>query len=87
MRTVKLSASTAMSGVAVFSGRSALDNLEVSDVSRYMSELVEFMETRHPEVLKLLREKKDLTDDVRVALDQSLTEFKDVFRPSSAAQA
>ena len=61
--------------------------LEVSDVARYMSELVDFIETRHPEVLKLLREKKDLTDDVRKALDQALEEFKHVFRPSKAQAA
>jgi F-type H+-transporting ATPase subunit alpha len=61
-------------------------NVEVSDVPRYMMELVEFVETRHPEVLKLLREKRDLTDDVRAALDRSLEEFKDVFRPSAPAQ-
>jgi len=30
----------------------------VSDVPRYMKELIEFIETRHPEVLKLLREKR-----------------------------
>jgi len=34
-------------------------NVEVSDVGRYARELVEFIETRHPEVLKLLREKRD----------------------------
>jgi F-type H+/Na+-transporting ATPase subunit alpha len=62
-------------------------NIEVSDVARFMNELVEFMETRHPEVLKLLREKKDLTDDVRSALDRALDEFKDVFQPSAAAKA
>jgi F-type H+-transporting ATPase subunit alpha len=61
--------------------------LEVADVARYMSELVEFMDTRHPQVLKLLREKKDLTDEVRKALDQGLQEFKDVFRPSTAQAA
>src|SRR5712671_6243834 len=62
-------------------------NVEVSDVPRYMKELVEFIETRHPEVLKLLREKRDLTDDVRAALDRALEEFKDVFRPSAPAKA
>jgi len=62
-------------------------NVEVSDVPRYMKELVEFIETRHPEVLKLLREKRDLTDDVRAALDRGLEEFKDVFRPSEPAKA
>src|SRR3989441_13085742 len=62
-------------------------NVEVNDVPRYMKELVEFVETRHPEVLKLLREKRDLTDDVRAALDRALEEFKDVFRPSEPAKA
>ncbi len=62
-------------------------NIPVSDVQRYANELVAFIETRHPEVLKLLREKKDLTDDVRRALDQALIEFRDVFQPSEAAQA
>ena len=61
-------------------------NVEVSDVPRYMKELVEFIETRHPEVLKLLREKRDLTDDVRAALDRALEEFRDVFRPTAPAQ-
>src|SRR6059058_5820227 len=59
-------------------------NVEVSEVPRYMKELVEFIETRHPEVLKLLREKKDLTDDVRGALDAALEEFKGMFRPAAA---
>ncbi|HYV66548.1 MAG TPA: F0F1 ATP synthase subunit alpha [Myxococcales bacterium] len=62
-------------------------NVEVSDVPRYMKELVEFVETRHPEMLKLLREKKDLTDDVRAALDRALEEFRDVFRPTEQAKA
>src|SRR6266446_6878266 len=59
-------------------------NIEVSDVQRYMQELIDFMETRHPQALKLLREKKDLTDDVRAALDKALEEFKSVFRPTTA---
>ena len=59
-------------------------NIEVTDVQRYMQELIEFMETRHPQALKLLREKKDLTDDVSTALDQALEEFKSVFKPTPA---
>jgi len=61
-------------------------NVEVSDVQRFMSELVEFMETRHPEVLKMLSEKKDLTDEVRAALDRALEEFRDVFQPTAPAK-
>src|SRR5467141_1665309 len=62
-------------------------NIPVSDVQRYMKELIEFMDTRHPGVLKLLREKKDLTDDVRAALDAALEEFKSVFKASPAKAA
>ena len=58
----------------------------MNEVQRYMQELLEFMDTRHPQAFKLLREKKDLTDDVRAALDAALEEFKGIFR-SAAAKA
>jgi hypothetical protein len=45
------------------------------------------MDTRHPEVLRLIREKKDLTDDVRSAVDQALTEFRDVFEHAHKEKA
>src|SRR3989442_1771600 len=61
-----------------------ISNVEVIDVPRCMKELVDFMETRDPQALKLLRAKKDLTDDVRAALDKALEEFKSVFRPTTA---
>jgi hypothetical protein len=42
------------------------------------------MDTRYPQALKLLREKKDLTDEVRTALDTALDEFKSVFKATPA---
>ena len=60
-------------------------NLPVPDVTRYMSELLVFVETRHAPALAELREKKDLTPEVTKALDAALTAFKDVFLPSSKA--
>ena len=65
------------------SGAGWIRNVEISDVARYMIELASFLDTRHPELLKLLREKKDLTDDVRAGLDAALTEFKDVFQATA----
>jgi F-type H+-transporting ATPase subunit alpha len=62
-------------------------NIPVAEIHRYVRELAEFMETRHPEVLKLLREKKDLTDDVRSALDAALEEFRSVFKVSAQKAA
>jgi F-type H+-transporting ATPase subunit alpha len=66
------------------SGKVWIRDIEVAEVGRYASELAEFMDTRHPEVLKLLREKKDLTDDVRGLLDNALEEFKSVFQATPA---
>jgi F-type H+-transporting ATPase subunit alpha len=64
-------------------GNGWIRNVEVSDVGRYMSELIEFMDARHSGALKLLREKKDLTDDVKAGIDAALAEFKDVFKPTA----
>jgi F-type H+/Na+-transporting ATPase subunit alpha len=69
------------------SGKGWLRDIGVSDVQRYMTELNEFMDTRHPEVLRLIREKKDLTEDVRTALNQALTAFADVFQPTKEKAA
>ena len=60
-------------------------NVEVAEVQRYMSELLAFAESRYPDTLRLVAEKKDLTDDVRAALDKLLSEFKDVFKPGAKA--
>jgi F-type H+/Na+-transporting ATPase subunit alpha len=51
-----------------------------------MTELNEYMDARHSDVLKTIREKKDLTDDVKAALDRALAEFADVFRPTKAPE-
>jgi F-type H+-transporting ATPase subunit alpha len=62
------------------SGTIWIRNVEVADVSRYMVELTAFIDLRHPEINTAIREKKDLTDEVRQKLDAALTEFKDVFK-------
>ena len=55
-------------------------NVPVDQVRRYMSELADFMGTRHPEVGRLILEKKELAAEVRSALDKALAEFRDVFQ-------
>jgi len=66
------------------SGTGWIRNVDLPDVGRYMSELMTFLETRHPTVLTLIRDKKDLTDDVRKALDTALEDFKASFQPTKA---
>jgi F-type H+-transporting ATPase subunit alpha len=69
------------------SGKGWIRDIEVSEIQRFMNELNEFMDTRHPEVLRLVREKKDLTDEVRARIDQALTEFRDVFEHAHKEKA
>ena len=66
-------------------GQGWIRNYPVSDVQRYMKELLAFLQGRHATVLTMIREKKDLTPEVTAALNTMLTEFKDVFQPSAKA--
>jgi F-type H+/Na+-transporting ATPase subunit alpha len=56
-----------------------LDQLPVDAVRRYEVELFDFVEAKHPEVLKVLREKRELSPDVKPTLDAVLEEFRGRF--------
>jgi F-type H+-transporting ATPase subunit alpha len=58
-----------------------LDPLPVSAAQRYEHELYPFLEAKHPTVLTGLATKRELTDELKVALDRALAEFDKVFRP------
>src|SRR5262249_22507111 len=61
-----------------------VDDLEVSLLKRFEQELYRFLETRKPEVLALIRDKKQLSDDVNPALDAARKEFKGESAPYRA---
>ena len=56
-----------------------LDALPVAAIQRYERDLYAFLEAKHGAVLTLLREKKELTDDVRAKIDAALTAFGALF--------
>jgi F-type H+-transporting ATPase subunit alpha len=62
---------------AAVNGR--LDTLPVTAVQRYERELYAFVEAKHPEVFAVLRDKKELTDDVVKDVDRALDAFGQVF--------
>jgi F-type H+-transporting ATPase subunit alpha len=62
------------------SGTGWIRNVPVDQVQRYMAELIQFMDTRHPEIGKLILEKRELSDDVKGVLNKALAEFRDVFQ-------
>jgi F-type H+/Na+-transporting ATPase subunit alpha len=53
--------------------------VEVDNVRRYMSELAQFMDGRHPDIGRDIAQRKQLDDDLRTRLDAALAEFRDVF--------
>ncbi|MCX7959317.1 MAG: F0F1 ATP synthase subunit alpha, partial [Deltaproteobacteria bacterium] len=63
------------------SGKSFVRDYPVESIRRYVQELVSFMDTKHPEVLKKIAEKKALDDSLRAEIVKALKEFKDIFRP------
>jgi F-type H+-transporting ATPase subunit alpha len=56
-----------------------IDQIPIDAVRRYETDLFDLVEAKHPEVLKTLREKRELTDDVKRQLNAVLDEFKERF--------
>jgi len=57
-----------------------LDTIPVSAVQRYERELYAFCEAKHADVLKLIAQKKELTDDVKAKVDAALGDFGKMFK-------
>jgi F-type H+-transporting ATPase subunit alpha len=60
-----------------------VDGYPTEVVRKYESELLSFFETQHPQVLRMIREKKELNDEVKKSLISALGEFKDIFTVQS----
>ena len=59
------------------------DDLPVSDVRRFESELHEFLRDRHADLFQHIREQGTLPEEVEEKLRSALEEFKEQFSPSS----
>ena len=56
-----------------------LSDIKVEDIRKFESEFLEFMDTHHREVGKLILSEKSLTDEVKTSLEAAIIEFKKVF--------
>ncbi|QQR91598.1 MAG: F0F1 ATP synthase subunit alpha [Myxococcales bacterium] len=56
-----------------------VDAYPVDALGRYETELLSFVKSDHPQVLTLIREKKQLNDEVKDALKKALKAFAEVF--------
>lgn len=64
-----------------------LDNVPVSELRTYETELYKFLETRHANVLSGIKEKKQLDDQLKAGLDAAVKEFGSDFATRRASAA
>ncbi|HEY7212117.1 MAG TPA: F0F1 ATP synthase subunit alpha [Bryobacteraceae bacterium] len=58
-------------------GNGYLDDIGVEDIHRFELELYPFLDNSKPELLAAIREKKELTDEIKNELKAALKEFKE----------
>jgi F-type H+-transporting ATPase subunit alpha len=64
-----------------------LDEIAVPDVRAYETEFHRFMESRFGNVLQTIRDKKNLDDEIKKALEAAIKEFNEQFIAARAAGA
>src|SRR5213596_3520790 len=64
----------------IFAGTNGyLDDVPVSDVRAFETELYRFIENRYPDIFTDIRTKRDLTDDLKGRINAALKEFNESF--------
>jgi F-type H+-transporting ATPase subunit alpha len=62
-----------------------LDEVPVDSVSEYEKQMLEFVGTKHPEILKEIKEKGIISDELEGKMKKALDQFKGAFQPASQA--
>ena len=66
--------------VSIFSAvRGYLDDIPIEDIQRFEQELLNFIDSNHPEIFASIRDTKDLTADNEKALGEAIEKFKKSF--------
>jgi len=72
----------------IFAGTNGyMDNVALSDVRAFETELYRFIESRQPQVFSGIREKKQLDDQLKGALTAVVAEFAKDFAARKSAAA
>lgn len=61
-----------------------LDEWPVEAISEYENQMLEFLESRYPEILNDIKEKEDISDETDQKLRKALDEFRDIFQPATS---
>jgi len=60
-----------------------LDEWPAESVGDYEAQMLEFVETKNPEILKEIKDQGDISDDLAEKMKKALDEFKGVFQPAA----
>jgi F-type H+/Na+-transporting ATPase subunit alpha len=72
--------------VVIFAGTNGfLDDLNVEQIAAFEDGLLEYMETSKGSVLKEIRDKKEISDELRERIKNAVSEFKERFKEQQAA--
>ncbi len=67
----------------IFAGTSGLiDDIPVPQVRDFEAQFLKYLESMHPDLLREIREKRELTSDREEEIKRSVDDFKKIFRPS-----
>ncbi len=61
-----------------------LDEWPIEAISEYEKQMLEFLESRYPEILNEIKEKEDISEEVDQKLRKALDEFRGIFQPSTS---
>lgn len=71
--------------VAIYAGgKGFLDDIAVEDITRFRSELLEYLRGAHAGIFEDLRSEKKFTDEIEGALNAAIEQFKQQFTPSDS---
>ena len=59
-----------------------LDEWPAESVSDYEAQMLEFMGTKHSDLLQEIKDQGDISDDLVEKMKKALDEFKGVFQPA-----
>jgi F-type H+-transporting ATPase subunit alpha len=57
-----------------------VDDLPVGAIRAFEQGLTRFVQTRYPEITQDLRQKKEITEELRRKMEQGIREFKEEFK-------
>ncbi len=60
-----------------------LDEWPEEAVTEYEKQMLEFLESKHPDILSEIKESKDISDEVDEKFKKALDEFKGIFQPAA----